>query len=415
MSTLATYMHFKGYKIYGYDRERSATCQKLESIAEIKYYSTPDRVRDMDLVVYSLAIDEENFEYKMAKKLKIPTLSRANLLGYIVSSYKTSIGITGTHGKSTTTAVLGKIFDYAGLSPTVFCGACMKDFGGALHVGQGDFCIFESCEYKNSFLCMVPSELAILNIEYDHPDFFSSFDELASSFIALSNISGKVYLNADDNVCQNIKASNTVSYGIENEASYRALLESDGFSVLFNGEKIATCKTKFRGKHFVYDFLCAFAISHENGVPVSVISSAIEEFQGVKRRLEKISKSDTPLPIFEDYAHHPTEIKATLSSLLEMGYKRIFCVFQPHTYSRSFYLYDEFTKAFKAASELYFLPTFSAREKNVFSIDEKEFAKDSGGILISDFKELKEKILKTECDVCVILGAGDITDFKKYL
>ena len=224
-----------------------------------------------------------------------------------------------------------------------------------------------------------------------------------------------MYLNADDTSCQEINGQSVIWYGIENEADYRAVLENDGFSVLFKSEKIAKCKTKFKGKHFVYDFLCAFAIAHENIIPVSVISSAIEEFQGVKRRLEKISKSDTPLPIFEDYAHHPTEIKATLSSLLEMGYKRIFCVFQPHTYSRSYYLYDEFTKAFKSATELYFLPTFKAREINEFSLDEKEFAKASGGALLPGFSELKEKILKTDCDVCVILGAGDITDFKKYL
>ncbi len=415
MSSLATYMHFKGYKIYGYDKERTEECQKLEAIAKIKYYSTPDRVRDMDLVVYTLAIDENNFEYKMAKKLKIPTLSRANLLGYIISTYKKSIGIAGTHGKSTTTSLLGKIFDYAGLFPTIFSGAHMKDFGGALHLGKDDYCIFEACEYMNSFLYMSPNELGILNIEYDHPDFFKSIDEVEISFKKLSKKANKLYLNADDIVVKGISGHNVVRYGIENDADYKGIIESDGFSVIFGGNSIARCKTKFKGKHLIYDFLCAFAIAHQNGISESVICNAISEFQGLKRRLEYVGKTDTSLPVFEDYAHHPTEIRATISSLLEMGYKRIFCVFQPHTFSRSYYLYNEFCSAFKGVYKLYFLPTFKAREQNIFMLDEEDFATNSGGELLSSFEELKEKAMTTSADVILLLGAGDITNFKKYL
>ncbi len=415
MSGLATYLHYNGAKIYGYDKERTEICQKLEPIADIKYYSTPDRVRDMDLVVYSLAIDENNFEYKMAKKLQIPTLSRANLLGYIISTYKTSIGIAGTHGKSTTVSILGKIFEYAGHKPTVFCGAHMKDFGASFLKGDSRVCIFEACEYKNSFLYMIPSELGILNIEYDHPDFFKSADELDESFIRLSTKPSKVFLNIDDKKSANIIKRQVISYGIDNEADYRGTINENGFSVFFEGTEIAKCNVNFKGKHLIYDALCAFAIAHQNGISPRVICRAISEFQGVKRRFEYIGKTDTSLPVFEDYAHHPTEIKATLSSVSEMGYKRIFVAFQPHTYSRSFYLYNEFTQAFKGASELYFLPTFKAREENVFSLDEEAFARDSGGKLLADFNELKQKIKETDCDIILLLGAGDITNFKKYL
>ena len=415
MSSIATYLHYNGMEIYGYDRERTEICQKLEAIAEIKYYSTPDRVRGMDLVVYSLAVEENNFEYKMAKKLQIPTLSRANLLGYIISSYKTSIGIAGTHGKSTTVSLLSKIFDYAGQKPTVFCGAYMKDFGGAFLMGNPQVCIYEACEYKNSFLSMIPEQLGILNIEYDHPDFFETTEKLEESFIKLSNTPNKVFLNADDKVSKKIINREVISYGIESDADYRAIIESDGFSVIYKGEKIAKCKAPFKGKHFVYDAICAFAIAHQNNVLPNVICSAISEFRGLKRRLEYIGKTDTSLPIFEDYAHHPTEIKATLSALLEMGYKRIFVVFQPHTYSRSYYLYDKFTEAFNGASEIYFLPTYKAREENVFGLDEEKFALDSGGELLHSYESLKERISKTNCDVILISGAGDITNFKKYL
>ena len=415
MSSLATYMHFKGYKIHGYDKERTKECQKLESIAKIQYYSTPDRVRGMDLVVYSLAIVENNFEYKMAKKLKIPTLSRANLLGYIISSYKNSIGIAGTHGKSTTTSILGKIFDYAGRSPTVFCGAYMKDFGGSLHLGQDEHCVFEACEYMNSFHYMIPNELAILNIEYDHPDFFKSSLELENSFKTLSYAPKRLYVNADDKVAKRIIEREAITYGILCDADYRAIIENDGFSVLYRGKKIAKCKTKFTGDHFVYDFLCAFSVAHENNIAPSVICGAISEFQGVKRRLEYVGNLDTSLPVFEDYGHHPTEIKATISSLLKMGYQKILCAFQPHTYSRSYYLYNEFITSFKGVHELYFLPTFKAREENTFGLNEEQFAHDSGGRLLSSFDELFCVARKTDSDVLLLLGAGDITNFKKYL
>ncbi len=415
MSSLATYMHYKGKKIFGYDRERTSLTKKLEQIAEIKYYSTPDRVRCMDLVVYSCAIDENNFEYQMAKKLQIPTLSRANLLGYIISTHKNSIGIAGTHGKSTTVSMLAKIFEYSGRYPTVFCGAYMKEYGGGILLGKNDICIYEACEYMDSFLYLPPKSLGILNIEYDHPDYFKSLEDIQHSFCKLAEMTDVVYVNSDDIGSKVIKAKNTISYGIDNEADYRAKLTECGFDVYYRGKRLSGCSLKFKGKHFVYDALCAFSLAHQASISPSVISCALSEFSGVKRRLEFIKKTDTSLPVFEDYAHHPTEIKATISSLLEMGYKKILCAFQAHTYSRTHYLYNEFISSFDGVFELYIMPTFSARETNVFSLDEEKFAADCGGTLLNGFSELKGKIDKTNCDVILLMGAGDITNFKKYL
>lgn len=414
-SSLATYLHYEGKSIYGYDRERTNITKKLESLCEIKYYSTPDRVRGMDLVVYSCAIDENNFEYKMAKKLKIPTLSRANLLGYIISTHKLTIGIAGSHGKSTTVSMLAKIFDYAQRKPTVFCGAYMKDYGGFVLLGKKDVCIFEACEYMDSFLNLPPKSLGILNIDYDHPDYFTSLKDVQESFSALSSLAEIVYINNDDAPSKSISAKKIITYAIDGEAQYQAKLTSEGFDAYHMGKLLVKCALKFKGKHFVYDALCALAIAHQSNISPTVICKALSEFSGVKRRMEFIKKTDTSLPIFEDYAHHPKEIEASLSSLLEMGYKRILCVYQAHTYSRTHFLYDDFIHAFKNASELYFLPTFSAREKNSYGVDEEKFAHDSGGTLISSYEALKEKILATNCDVVVLMGAGDITNFKNYL
>lgn len=414
-SSLATYLHYEGKSIYGYDRERTNITKKLESICEIKYYSTPDRVRDMDLVVYSCAIDENNFEYKMAKRLKIPTLSRANLLGYIISTHKTSIGIAGSHGKSTTVSMLAKIFEYAQRKPTVFCGAYMKEYGGCVLLGKKDVCIFEACEYMDSFLNLPPKSLGILNIDYDHPDYFASLSDVQVSFNRLAALADVVYLNNDDEPSRVIEAKKKITYAIDTDADYKAKITEDGFDAYYMGEPIAECTLKFKGKHFVCDALCALAIAHRNNIAPTVICKALAEFSGVKRRLEFIKKTDTSLPIFEDYAHHPREIEATLSSLLEMGYKRIFCAYQAHTYSRTHFLYDDFTRAFKKAAELYFLPTFSAREKNSYGVDEEKFARDSGGALLSGYDELKKKIASTDCDVVVLMGAGNISNFKNYL
>ena len=204
VSSLASYCVFLGKEVFGCDKVRSKESKKLESIAKIKYYSTPDNINDMDLVIYSTAIDADNFEYVSARKKSIPLISRANFLGYIISLHKTKIGICGTHGKSTTVSMLAKIFTYAKRKPTVFCGAEMKEFSSPYIFGCQDVCIYEGCEYLNSFLSMPKTDGGILNIEYDHPDFFPSLDSEITSFQAYIENAERAYINIDDPACQKI-------------------------------------------------------------------------------------------------------------------------------------------------------------------------------------------------------------------
>ena len=419
MSSLATYCVYLGKEVFGYDRTRSRVTKKLEKICNIKYYSTPDNVSCMDMVIFTGAIDESNFEYKRANELKIPTISRANFLGYIISRYKTKIGVSGMHGKSTTCALITHIFDYASRNPTSFCGAEMKLYDSACLIKKGQCCIFEACEYMNSFLSLPCDDAVILNIDFDHPDFFKSLDDIKCSFNKFANKAKRVFINADDEASTSIVAKEKITFGIKSEAMYKAKIihspDFYGFEVYKNGALLGKCKSTFFGEHFIYDALCAFSVASENNIAPSVICGAISSFMGSERRMELIKKTDTGAPVFMDYAHHPTEIKASLCALLEMGYKKILCVFQSHTYSRTFFLYDEFTKAFEDASKLVILPIDSAREENIYEITDEGFARDCGGIFLQDLCATSSYIKNCECDCVVIMGAGDIYKLVKFL
>ena len=417
MSALADFCVRRGKRVFGYDSARSEFSAALEKSCFIKYCSTPDSVDGMDLVVYSTAIDESNLELRRALMLKIPTVSRANLLGYVMSRHKSRIGICGTHGKSTTTAMLGQIYACAGREPSVFCGAHMINYGSTHIVGNGDF-IVEACEYKNAFLSLCPSQVGITNIDFDHLDFFKSEEQILDSFQKFANMAQAVYLNADNELCKKIEHGNIVTYGIDKKADYTAkIAHRDGGNEIFvyhQGTELFCASLAFFGKHVAYDALCAVAIAHQNGIEPSIIKHALDTFSGTKRRMELI-KSDTYRHFFEDYAHHPSEIKASLEALKESGFKRILCIFQPHTYSRSYYLQNEFASCFSLADALIVLPTYGARLENDFGLCDKDFAALCGGIYEESTRAVLEKIKKSTCDAVVLMGAGDLCGLKELV
>lgn len=423
MSALAEFCANIGKRVYGYDQKRGVESAKLEKMCSIKYYSTPDNIKGMDLVIYTNAINENCFEYKCAKRKKVPLISRANFLGYVVSLHASRIGVAGMHGKSTTTAMLAHIFNTACMNPTVFCGAQMHNFKSNYRHGGRDFCVFEACEYQNSFLSLPITDGVILNIDYDHPDFFSGIDEIKCSFSKFIKNAKRVFINYDDENCHCLCHKSIITYGLNKNSTYYAKEYKSkncehgvSFFVYKKGEELCKCTLNFAGEHFIYDALCAFAVAHTYGIAPSVISYAISTFEGCGRRMEFITNSDTGAPIFEDYAHHPKEIEASLSSLCQMGYNNILCVFQGHTYSRTFYLYDEFTKAFKNASELIVYPIFPAREENVFELSEEKFALDCGGIFEASLEKIAQAIQNSQCDAIVIMGAGDLSlKLKRFL
>ena len=424
MSAAAEFCAVSGKAVFGYDKKRTPLTQRLEKSAKIKYSSTPDNIKGMDLVVYTNAIDEKNYEYKEALRKKIPVVSRANFLGYLISLHKIRIGVSGAHGKSTTTSMLAHIFYTAEENPTVFCGAEMINFGSNFRFGGRTCCIFEACEYQNSFLHLPSTDAVVLNIDYDHPDFFGSIENVKDSFKSFIKGAKRVFLNCDNEYARELTHSNVITFGFCKPATYRAEIRnskagtvsdaphcgSTSFDVYKQERLLCTCTLPLPGDHMISDALCAFAVAHSSGIPHERICEALSSFKGTKRRMNFIEKTDTGADVFEDYAHHPTEISASLSSLLRMGYKRILCVFQPHTFSRTHFLYGQFTGAFKDACELIIAPTFCAREENIFELSEEKFAADCGGKFISDFKEIKHRVAESDCDCVVLMGAGDLTE-----
>lgn len=420
MSAIANFAALMGKEVFGYDKERTKITQSLEKIGKIKYYSTPDNVRNMDMVIYTNAIDENNFEYKRAKKLGIPTISRANFLGYIISLHKYKIGVSGTHGKSTTTSMLCHIFDTACKNPTCFCGAEMINFNSNCKLGGSrEYCIFEACEYSNSFLSLPTTDAVVLNIDFDHPDFFASLNDTIKSFEKFIKNANKVYVNCDDENSKSLCHKSIITFGFSDSATYKGEFEKSdtgiAFSVYKHKEFLTKCHLSLYGSHIASDALCAFAVAHSNGIPPEIIADALSTFKSSRRRLEFFKKTNTGSHIFEDYAHHPTEISASLSALRDMGYNKILCVFQPHTYSRSYFLYNRFTQVFKNNCELIVYSVFSAREDNVYELSEETFTLDCGGRYITSLKEIAKEISETDCDCVVLMSAGDMTEKLKRL
>lgn len=417
MSALAHYSLGCGKRVFGYDMTRNDACAMLEKRCYIKYCSTPDSTSGMDLVIYSTAIDESNLEYKNAKRLGIPLISRANFLGYIMSRHKCRLAICGAHGKSTTTAMLGHIYNVAQRSPCVFCGAVMRGYDSAFLQGDGAF-ICEACEYLDAFLSLCPDEIGVTGIDFDHPDYFKNESDAICSFQKFVSGARLVYLNADNSACMGLKHDRIITFGIKNDADYMAKIvhgvEKNQFLVYYRGKELCTCELDFLGEHFVYDALLAFAIAHQNGIDIPTICSALSSFEGTKRRMELVLRLDG-VPIYEDYAHHPTEIKASLNALKEMGYKRVLCIFQPHTYSRTFMLLERFMTCFDDAHLLALLPTYSAREKNAFGLDDLALSELLGATYINNVDKVVDFIKNSNADSVVLMGAGDLLGLRDFL
>ena len=352
----------------------------------------------------------------MAKKLDIPVISRANFLGYVMSKFRHKIGVCGMHGKTTVTSMLHHIFKTAMKEPTTFCGGNMKNYGNE-DFGKKDYFIFEACEYLDAFLCFYPNESIITNIDFDHPDYFKSQEQIIDSFQKYAFLNEKIYVNNDDELSKKISHSSKITYPINSDANYRAkILSTDNgalFSVFKDNDELIKCKIKPCGEHFVYDALCAFALAYENGIDKLTVQKALSTFEGTERRMDFIKKTDTGVDVFQDYAHHPTEIKATLKGLKSMGYENITCIFQAHTYSRTYYLYDEFKSCFSDACSLIIAPTFFAREENVFGITDSDFAAHCGGIFIDDYKKITDYVKSLDTNVIIIMGAGNINEIKE--
>ncbi len=424
MSALARILMDDGCIVSGSDMKESHITKQLEEFgAKVIIGQKAENITNQDLVVYTAAVKEDNPEFIAAKEKGIEIIDRAELLGAIMKRYQNPIAVSGTHGKTSTTGMISQIYLEADMDPTVTIGGELDVIGGNLRVGKKDIFIAEACEYHRSFLKFSPKTTVMLNIEEDHLDFFTGLEDIIDTFHRLALITpddGALIANVDDkNVVKAIEGvdRNIVTIGIETACDYQGCdITHDSadkcmFKILKNGEYYATVSLAVPGKHNVYNALCAFAVADMSGIDKNIICSALGKFIGAHRRFERKGFFNGAL-IVDDYAHHPSEIKATLDAAKNMGFKNIYCVFQPHTYTRTKMLFDDFVRVFSESGvNVIITDIFAAREKDTGLVSSEELAAATEGAVYKASFDDVEKYLKgclKPDDIAFTMGAGDV-------
>ena len=426
MSALARITAKRGFAVSGSDRTHTAITDELEAEGIHIFYSHDRRhLRGVDAVVYTVAIDPDNPELVAAQNKGLPCISRADYLGYLMSAYTRRIGISGMHGKSTCTAMCTQIFMDAGTDPTVVCGAEIAAIGGASRVTTGEkqrYFLFEACEYMDSFLDFVPNIAVILNVEMDHVDYFHSMEQVRASFAAFAaktGSAGYVIANADDeNVMKSLAdyKGKLITFGVNTRSAdfaATAISTKEGkpeFDILRAGESFCHVQLSVPGRHNIYNALAAAAAAAVCRISGNRIGEALSHFAGAKRRME-YKGTFCGADVYDDYGHHPTEIAATLDGVSRMGYDRVFCVFQPHTYSRLAQLFHDFAGSFLDADRIIVADIYAAREENTYNVSSKLLARTIGqhAEYIDSFEDIADYLRRNvyEGDVIIVMGAGD--------
>jgi len=428
MCPLAEVLQAHGHIITGSDKLRSPATSRLESLGiKIQLDHTPDLVKNADLLVYSSAIKTENPERVYAREHGIHEMRRAEVLGELMRAHFT-ICISGTNGKTTTTSLVGEVFNNAGLGPTVLVGGMLKSADSHAVVGKGNIMIAEADEYDRSFLAMYPSMAIITNIEADHLDCYGSLQSIKEAFLDFTEripFYGAVIVCSDDCGVREIIPSlhrTVITYGLSNPADYTAEDISfnrgrSSFTVKRRGEICGVVNLNLPGIHNVLNSLAVIAVATEMGIEFDSIASTLSSFKGVRRRFEIIAEVDG-ITIIDDYAHHPAEIRATINAARKCGYKRLIVVFQPHLYSRTRDLMDQFVESLLEADEVYVTDIYKAREEPIDGISSATIVEKMikcGHSKASHIACGKDVILALknsikEGDAVIMMGAGDIRD-----
>lgn len=426
MSGLAEVLISNGYKVSGSDRDSSPLTDKLKSLGATIYIGhSSDNVLESDLVVYTAAISDSNPELQKARELSIPLMDRAEFLGSLMKDYERGIAISGTHGKTTVTSMVSIMLLNAKLDPTIMVGGVLDAIEGNVKVGKSEYFVTEACEYKRSFLKFSPNVGVILNIDADHLDYYKDITEIEDTFVDFTKLipqNGLLIGCADDervvSVCSKSNCPK-ILYGIESGNVIAKNIEFDelglpSFDVYKDGELLERFTLSVPGRHNVLNSLAAISLGLFLGIDVSLIKEGLALFRGTHRRFEKKGFKDG-IEVIDDYAHHPAEIKATIEAVKNYPHKKVYCIFQPHTYTRTLTLFDEFATAFRGLDNLILTDIYAAREKDnglvnseMLSDAVKEdgvnctYMKDFNDILSHLKNELKEG------DLLVTMGAGDV-------
>lgn len=427
MSGMAEILLSKGYQVSGTDNSDSHIVGHLRDLgAKIYIGHSPSNIGDADLIIFTDAIAPDNVELIAARESGACVIDRASFLGSLMRNYRNSIAVSGTHGKTTTTSMIATIINNPQMNPTILLGGELDSIGGNVKLGTNEFLLTEACEYKANILKYHPSMAIILNIDEDHLDFFKSIDHITDTFREfVDNLTERDVLiaNNDDEHVRLLAGAcrgKVVTIGIDSDADFMAKnisfdsLGYPSFDLYAEGSFESSLKLGVMGKHNVYNALAAIAASYSMGVDRDLVLEKISSYGGVHRRLE-LKGFMGNVRIIDDYAHHPTEIKASLNAIRNSTDEKVFCIFQPHTFTRTKILLDSFSEAFSDADRVIIADIYAARELDngeIHSRDLAELIRRRGyeAVYLGSFDEIEEYILReaSNHDTVITMGAGNI-------
>ena len=436
MSAIAETLKNWNFTVTGSDASHSELTDRLNAHnIKVTIGHDTEEAKKADLIIYSAAISETDPEMITAKENNIPTIGRGEFVGLLTKKYKETICVSGTHGKTITTSMISICFIDAQYDPTIQVGAILENIGGNYVVGNSEYFILESCEYKGNFLKFFPNTEIILNIDNDHLDYYKTFDNVVKAFKDFSKIldkNGLLVTNADDENCmklEKVTKGKFISYGINNPKSdflaQNISFDKNGFAsfdVYKYGNLLGHISLSVAGEHNILNSLACIATCDYYGIDIESIAKSLKSFKGASRRLEYKGEFKN-CAIFDDYAHHPTEIEATAKAITNKQYNESWVVFQPHTYSRTKEHLEAFANALLTFDHILVLDIYAAREKNTFEISSEDLVNkinsisDKNALYMPGFydvlEHLKENINKN--DIIITLGAGTVTEIGPML
>ena len=419
MCPLAEILHQKGYLLTGSDNNESDPLKRIRALGiPVTMGQQAKNVHGAELVVYSAAISQENPELVEARRLNIPTLERCDLLGIITRKFSQMIGVCGTHGKTTTSSMITQVLYLNNLDPTAVIGGKLPLINANGRAGSSELMVCESCEFVDTFLHLSPDTAVLLNIDNDHLDYFKTIENLTLSFHKFVSMATRVYFNGDDPLCHKAVAGvngTVTTFGLNQSNHYYAkglekVERGPRFTVFKAGQPLGQLELEIPGRHNVYNALAAVAVCTDLGLQFNEIKKPLECFTGAGRRFERYGEFNG-ITLVDDYAHHPTELEATLTAAKNLKHQRVVAVFQPFTFSRTALLKNDFIKALKIADEVILTPIMGSREVNTYGISSNDLAAELPHCtVVEDFDGVVaaiEKIARPG-DLVITMGGGDI-------
>jgi UDP-N-acetylmuramate--alanine ligase len=422
MCPIAEILHHKGFELTGSDTNESDTLERIRSYGiPVTMGQKAENIDGAELVVYTAAVKPDNPELVAAREKNIPTVERSVMLGMVTRRYPTTIAVSGTHGKTTTTAMITQILINAGIDPSAVIGGKLPFIGGNGRVGKSDTIVCEACEYVDTFLQLNPAISVILNIDADHLDYFGTVENIIKSFHQFAKQTTKLLVvNGDDEntrkAVKDISNASIVTFGLNSNNDYTVDNISgtqrarEHFTIRKHGKKLCDVTLSIPGEHNIYNALAAFAVADSMGIDAASIAASLHQFTGVHRRFEILGDFNG-ITVADDFAHHPTELTATLTAAEHMGFNRVWAVFQPHTYSRTYMLLDEFAKALSIPEKVVLSEILAVREENTYNIYAKDLAdKIPGSVWFKTFDEITDYVVAhaEPGDLILTLGGGDV-------